>query len=624
MSALDTRFREMGSALNVLSPEEVFAELYCRYHPFSGTMPVIPPDLYRRGLTVKDILASDGVQIKPNEIRLGDAYCRIFSITSYGSEIVDHIAYTLLNNDLPLSISKHVEHVGKEIAIQNVKKQLIELESRKQSRLSKNHREGTTYIPVELERAIEGCNQLLDALAGSEEFLRQTVYVTVCAETEQMLNEYSDRVKSAAISAHCALRTVRFFQEDAFKSVLPLGMDYLTRHQFLLSSEAAVMTPFTYESYFQPNGFWYGRNEHSGEPIIFNRKLDKSSNGFVFGVTGSGKGIWVKNEISNVLFQPFTANDEVIAIDATGEYIPLCSAIGGTVIELTPASDTHLNPLYISDAQKRLLGTQQAKSAKIDHLIALLSEIKAGSGLTASEKSLADMVAGRVLNERKPTLNRFYEELKKETVPEAASMVAWLHRYIEGSVTLFAGEEESNTSAENKKMTVYSVRNLTGDLRNAGMLAMLERIEARVMENHEAGRWTWIYVDEMHRYFDAERNPYAAARFARLYAEVRHYGAILTGITQLPLPVVNSKDGAAMLSNSRFVVMAELDGSNVDAVSNLYNLNEDQQRTLSSPDVGQYVVRMNNAPLSLRMLYPGANAQDKNKMYDLFNTSFNG
>lgn len=628
VTMLDGRFREMGSSLRILSPDEVFVELRAWHNPFGKEIAEIPPDLYRKGLTVKDVIASDGVKFAKKDFQLGSAYCRIFTIHSYGREINDTLIYSLLNNSMPVSVTKHIEHVEKDTAIKRMHKQLEELESRRQSRLAKNKTNGTNYVPIDLEKSIIGVNEIMDALTNGDELIRQSVYIMVRAESPEQLGEYSDRVVAAALSEHCTLRPVQFLQEDAFRSVLPLGQNRLERSQFLLASEAAVATPFSYESCFDMGGFWYGRNGHSGEPVIMNRKLGKSSNGFVFGVTGSGKGFFVKNEMTNILFQPFTKKDQVIVVDATGEYIPLAHAANGKVIELHPSSDTHMNPLFISQAQLRTQGRQHAEASKIEHMIALLSQIKAENGLTAVEKGIVDSVASRVLQKgKKATLNLFYAELESEIKQQPnlrkdiENMRSWLKRYVEGSVTLFAGEDTEEQTSD-ARFVVYSVRNLTGDLRNAGMLAMLERIESRVYENYEAGRWTWIYIDEMHRYFDYERNPYAAARFSRFFSEMRHYGAILTGITQLPLPVVQSKDGASMLSNSRFVVMAELDGNNIDAVTQLYGLNEDQQRTLSSPALGQYVVRMNNAPMTVDLLYPGAKEQDKNAMYDLFNTSF--
>lgn len=631
VAMLVTRFREMGSELTVLTPEEVLAELYSWYNPFGGTMPKLPLDFYGRGLIVRDIIAPEGIEYKKDSLVLGFAHCRIFTILSYGREIVDDIVYTLLNNDLPVAVIKHIEHVEKDAALRNVRRQRDELESRRQNRLSKNKNNGTNYIPIEMERSIQGCNEILDKLAGDEEFMRQTVYVAVYARSAEQLDEYSDRIRSAALSVHCTLKATLFLMEKAFASILPLGKNYVERELNLLSSEAAVMTPFSYECFLEPNGFWYGQNERSGEPIIMNRKLGKSAHGFVLGTTGSGKGFWSKNEIANILFQPFTANDEVIAIDATGEFIPLSNAVHGRVIELEPSSETHLNPLYISPAQLRNLGRQKAIASKIDHLIALLSQIKAGDGLNATEKSLVDAVASRCLrkgNEKNPaTLNMFYDELEEEAKNQPGlkklvnEMRGWIKRYVEGSISLFSGEDNEE-EGEGDRLIVYSVRNLTGDLRDAAMLAMLERIESRVMENYAAGRWTWVYLEEAHRYFDAEKNKYAAGRFARLWAEMRHYGAIMTAITQLPKPVLESKDGSTMLALSRFVVMAELDGTNISAVTEQYELNEDQRRTLASADIGQYIVSTNGAPTPVTMIYPGKLPQDKNLMYDLFNTSF--
>lgn len=635
LNVLKTRFREMDSVLSLLSPEEVFAELYIWFAPFGSRVHLrdgrleIPADLYRRGLNIKDLIAPDGIRYMPDRILLGNAFCRVFTITDYGKEMIDTLCYLLLNHDLPVAVSKHIDRIDKERALKNINNQLNELESRRQTRLAKNHTQGTNYVSGDLQRAIEGCNQVLQELTGNEEFLRQTVYVTVFASTPEELDEFEARVRCAALSAHCMLRTARFLQADAFRGALPMGQAGIERMQNLLSGEAAVMTPFSYESQFDPSGFLYGKNQHSGEPIIINRKLG-AQHGFVFGRSGSGKSFYVKNEISNILFQPFTAKDDVIVVDASDEYIPLALATGGKVIHLEAASDTHLNPLHISDAQRRTLGARRAEANKIEHLIALLSQIKARDGLSAVEKNLVDAAAARTLRRDKhPTLNTFYAALEIEANEQptmranADELRNWLKRYVEGSVTLFSGEDnERNNADAHARFTVYSVHHLTGDLRDAAMLAMLERIEARVLENYELGRWTWIYIDEMHRYFDVERNPYAAGRFARFYAEMRKYGAILTGITQLPLPVVNSKDGAAMLSNSRFVVMAELDSSNIEAVTQLYELNEDQQRALASPLLGQYVIRTNSAPVNISLLYPGARREDANLMYDLFNTTF--
>ena len=614
---ISDKFKSMDSTLKALSPEEVFAELYRAYNPFGADMQPIPSDIYRKGLTVRDLIVPDGIAYDNDYIILGEHYARVLAVSTYGSVATDKFIHTVSNNELHVYITKHIDHVGKNEAIEQIKRQLNELVGRKGMREEKKR-----YIPIELERSIEGCNELLDELSNGEEFLRQTLYITVFSKTKERLDADCERIKSTALSLGSMLRTVTIQTEDAFKSILPLGKDYLVRHQFLLAGEAAIMTPFAYESYFDAKGFYYGNNYYNSEPIIRNRKLDKACHGFVFGNTGSGKGIWVKHEISNIRYQPFCKNDDVIIIDPSTEYIPLAKAMGGTVIELAADGETHINLFFVSEKAKELDGEHNARVGKISSLIAILSELK-GSKLEAPEISVIDEAAMAVLAKDNATLQDFYDTLCSMNAEAAKNITVWLKRYVEGSVTLFAGEDNTNEDKD-ARITVFDVHKLPSDLRNAAMVAMIERIEERMMQNKAKGKWTWVYIDEMHRYFDADRNPFAAERFARLYSEARKYGGIITGITQLPKAVLASRDGATMLSNSHFVVFSELDESNIEAISDLYELNEEHRRTLYSADVGQYVLRTHNAPIAVKLLYPGAKESERNEMFDLFNTSFGG
>ena len=610
------KFKSIDSNLKVLSAEEVFSELYRVYNPFSTDIPPIPSNIYKKGLTVRDFIVPDGIAYNNDSIILGEYYARVLAVNSYGAIATDNFIHTLSNNELHVYMTKHIDHVQKSSAIEQIKKQLNELVGRKGMREEKRR-----YIPSELNSSIEGCNELLKELSDGEEFLRQTFYITVFAKTKEKLDIDCERIKSTAISLGAMLRTITIQTEDAFNSILPLGKDYLVRHQFLLAGEAAIMTPFAYESYFDKNGFYYGNNYYNSEPIIRNRKLDKACHGFVFGNTGSGKSMWVKHEISNIRYQPFCKNDDIIIIDPSAEYIPLAKAMGGTIIELAADGNTHINPLFVADKVKEIDG-EHAKTAKISSLIAILSELK-GTKLEGNEISIIDETALAVLSNKNSTLKDFYNKLCSMENQTANDITVWLKRYVEGSVTLFSGEDNTEQD-RTAKITVFDVHKLPSDLRNAAMVAMIERIEERMMQNKANGKWTWIYIDEMHRYFDADRNPYAAERFARLYSEARKYGGIITGITQLPKAVLASRDGATMLSNSHFVVFSELDESNIDAIADLYDLNEEHRRTLYSADVGQYVLRTHNAPIAVKLLYPGAKENERNEMFDLFNTSFGG
>lgn len=622
-------FEEMGSKLRILSIHEVFTELYRAYNPFGESAPAFPADLFKSGLLPKDLIAPPKISFSRDYIDLGTSYMRVLAVVDYGAEITDVLTHSLLRENSTIRLTKHIEHVAKEVAIKEIKQKLDQLEQRAQTKKEKNKAKGTDYIPNGLLEAIKGCNDLLTELEGNEEFMRQTLYLTACAETLPELDELTARLSSTALSVHCTLRASgRMFAENVFDSTLPLGRDYMTLHKFMLASEAAVATPFSYESNFDSNGFFYGYNEHSGEPVIINRRADKSSNGFVFGKTGAGKGMWVKSEIANILFQPYTADCDVIVIDADGEYLRVARAFGGKITTFSPAPEEalRLNPMAISCEAIRVLGEEPAKASKISFISALLSQLKSGGGnessqnLTGTELSIIDEAVSKCLKKKNPTLKMLYTELAADERAAAKSICGWLARYVSGSVTLFAGERQRDISGD--RFRVYCVKDLPGDIRAAGMIYLLEEIEDRVMQNYIRGRWTYVYVEEMHRYFDKERNPFAAERFGRMFSELRKFGCVLTGITQLPIPVLNAPDGAVMLHNSSFVAITELDKMNATAISDLYDLNDEQRRTLFAPEVGQYIIRTKGTAISVKYLIPGAKKKDKNDIYDLFDTSF--
>ena len=54
----------------------------------------------------------------------------------------------------------------------------------------------------------------------------------------------------------------------------------------------------------------------------------------------------MKSTIANIAL---ATNDDIIIIDAEREYGPLTRALGGEVIEISPHSPHHINPLDIAD-----------------------------------------------------------------------------------------------------------------------------------------------------------------------------------------------------------------------------------------------------------------------------------
>ena len=71
---------------------------------------------------------------------------------------------------------------------------------------------------------------------------------------------------------------------------------------------------------------YYGQNVISKDLIIANRKELLNGNGFVLGVSGSGKSFTAKREMVNLAL---STKDDIIVIDPESEYRPLIEGLGG-------------------------------------------------------------------------------------------------------------------------------------------------------------------------------------------------------------------------------------------------------------------------------------------------------
>ena len=79
--------------------------------------------------------------------------------------------------------------------------------------------------------------------------------------------------------------------------------------------------------------------------IMVDRGTLKNPNGLILGTPGSGKSFSAKREITNSFL--ITDND-IIICDPEAEYAPIVEALGGTVVNVAPTSEDHINPLDIN------------------------------------------------------------------------------------------------------------------------------------------------------------------------------------------------------------------------------------------------------------------------------------
>lgn len=100
-----------------------------------------------------------------------------------------------------------------------------------------------------------------------------------------------------------------------------------------------------------------------------------------------------------------------------------------------------------------------------------------------------------------PTLKDFSNILKEQPEDEARQLAVELELYTEGSLSVFSHQTNVDTS---KRFIVFDVKDLGKQLRSMGMLIILDQIWNRITSNRNAGRRTWVYIDEIQLLFSNE------------------------------------------------------------------------------------------------------------------------
>jgi type IV secretory pathway VirB4 component len=198
---------------------------------------------------------------------------------------------------------------------------------------------------------------------------------------------------------------------------------------------------------------------------MVDRKLLKNPNGLILGTPGAGKSFSAKREITNVFL---VTDDDIIICDPEAEYGPLVRRLHGQVINISPISNDHINPM---DLNLNYSDDENPLSLKSDFILSLCELIVGGKdGLQPVEKTIIDrcvrMVYRNYLNDPKPenmpVLEDLYNELRKQDEKEAQYIATALEIYVTGSLNVF--NHRTNVNVDNRVIS-YEIKELGKQLK---------------------------------------------------------------------------------------------------------------------------------------------------------------
>ena len=553
-----SNYGKLGVQARPLSGKERLALLHSQLRPgsrepFRFSWDMIP----RTGMGTKDFIAPDSFDFRQARLfRVGTTWGAASYMQIMASELSDKLLAELLELDMEMTITMHIQTVDQSKAIKQIKAKISDIDKMKVEEQKKAVRAGydMDILPPDLvTHSKDAAAMLADLQSRNERLFLLTFLVVNTANTRQQLENDLFTVAGIMQTYNCFLRRLDFQQEQGYMSSLALGYNGIEIHRGMTTSSTAIFVPFmTRELRMGGEAVYYGQNALSHNVIMADRKKLKAPNGLYLGSTGSGKSFAAKRELINVFL---VTKDRIIVVDPMGEYAPLVRRLGGQVIDISPDSQCHINPM---DIQMNMADDESPLSLKADFLLSLCELIVGGKdGLQPVEKTVIDRCVRLVYRElalgletaKTPILQDLYDLLCQQPEPEARRIATALELYCTGSLNMF--NFPTNVDL-NSRVTCFVLKNLGENLRKIAMHITNELVTSAVNSNFQNGMATWCYFDEFHVLL---RDSLTASYFVAVWKMLRKKGCVPSALTQNVKDLLASREIENILENTDFMVL---------------------------------------------------------------------
>ena len=618
-------FKRLGVESVPLDGKERLTVLHGQTHPGPQREPFrfSWADVVQHGLGTKEAVAPlEGFDFSLSRtFRVGRYWGAASFLQIMASELSDQLLRDILELDAELTVTMHIQTVDQTKAIKTIKGKVSDIDKMKVEEQMKAIRAGydPDILPPDLMTfAKDAADLLADLQSRNERMLLLTFTVVNLAPTKERLENDVFTVSGIAQKYNCALRRLDWQQEQAYMSSLVLGWNEVEIQRGMTTSSTAIFVPFiTRELRMGGQSLYYGMNALSHNVIMADRTKLKSANGLYLGSTGSGKSFAAKRELLNVFLatsRPNGQGDRIIVVDPMGEYAPLVRRLGGQVIEISPDSPHHINPM---DIQMGVSDDESPLSMKADFLLSLCELVVGGKdGLQPIEKTVIDRCVRQVYRElalglgdgKMPLLQNLFEELLKQPEPEAQRVATALELYCTGSLNLFNHQTDVDLNA---RVVCFVLKGMGENLRKIAMHITNEFVTEAVNNNFSTGLSTWCYFDEFHILL---RDPLTASYFVAVWKMLRKKGCIPSALTQNVKDLLASMEIEAILDNTDFLVLLSQAQSDRAILAQKLEISEHQLSYITQSNSGEGLLFYGNITIPFTDRFP------KGEIYNLLTT----
>ena len=513
------------------------------------------------GADFRNDLCNGMLKYFPDHIEDEGKYIRAMFIKKYPSSLSDRFLNEITSLPVHSITSIDVVPIPKDLTTKTLQKKYLGIESDiiKQQRVRNKNNDFSTEISYAKRTEKKEIEEIMDDVRENDQCLFYVaVTLIIVAESKEELESVTETVETIGKRNSVTIDTHYLKQREALNTALPIGVRQVETMRTMLTQSVAVLMPFNVQELNAVGGNYYGINQISKNINVGNRKGLINGNGFIFGVPGSGKSFFAKQEMGNVFLN---TQDDVIVIDPMNEYFDIADTFGGAIVNLSAYTKNYVNPLAADLAHMNERGIRDVIADKSEFMLSLCDQLL-GNALNQKHHSIIDrcirelyMQAWKV--KKVPVMTDFYHILKSQKEMEAQELALSLELFVEGSLNIF--NHQTNVDVDNR-FTVYGIQDLGSQLAPVAMLVMMEAIQQRIIDNGKRGRATWLYIDECHVLLNSD---YSATYLQQLWKKVRKQGGLCTGITQNVVDLLQNYIAMTLLSNSEFVAL--LKQANVDS-----------------------------------------------------------
>ena len=592
---LIAHFGRLGSKCVELEPDErlrIFHDFYRAGEETEFRFDI--KETRRKGHDFKDFICPDSMEFTGDYFKIGKRYGRVLFLREYASYIKDSMVaeMTDLNRNLMMSID--VIPVPTDEAVREAESRLLGVETNAtnwQRRQNANNN-FSAQLPYDIEQQRKEMKEFLDDLTTRDQRMMFAVLTMVhTADTKEQLDNDTEALLTTARKHLCQFGILKFQQLDGLNTAMPFGVRKIESFRTLTTESLAVFIPFRVQDICHTNGVYYGQNVISKNMIIADRKQLLNGNSFILGVSGGGKSFAAKGEIIN---QVLSSDADIIIIDPEREYSQLVNAMGGEVINISATSDNHINAM---DMNKDYGDGANPVILKSEFIMSLCEQLIGGTNLGAKQKSIIDRCTANIYHDfiksggegRIPTLPDWRNEVKRQPEREAQELALASELCVEGSLNMFA--HETNFDIDNR-IVCFDLYEMGEQLKPTALNVVLETIQNRVAANRLAGRYTWVFVDEVYLFF---KYYYSAQFLYKCWKRFRKYAAAMTAATQNIEECLRSETARLMLANSEFLILLNQAATDRAELAKLLHISETQMSHVTNVEAGHGLMRIGSS-----------------------------